>query len=121
MRPSATHSTGSGFVLTHIPMQNWFIYILLCDKKTYYVGLTSNLENRFKSHKAKHNLATKKFSSVELVYSEQFQTRKLAEKRERQLKGWTFAKKKALIDGNKDLLTKLSKTRSVSKSEGIKQ
>lgn len=73
------------------------------------------------SHKAKYNLATKKFSVVELVYSEQYLTRKLAEKRERQLKGWTFAKKKALIDGDKDLLIKLSKTRSVLNSEGIKQ
>lgn len=72
------------------------------------------------SHKAKYNLATKKFSLVELVYSEQFQTRKLAEKREKQLKGWTFAKKKALIDGNKDLLIKLSKTRSLSKCDEVK-
>ena len=57
---------------------------------------------------------------VQLVYSEQYQARKLAEKRERQLKGWTYAKKKALIDGNKDLLIKLSKTRSQSKSDGVK-
>lgn len=99
-------------LLTHIEVQNWFIYILLCDKKTYYVGLTSNLKNRLKSHKAKYNLATKKFSFVELVYSEQYQTRKLAEKRESQLKGWTVAKKRALIDGDKALLIKLSKTRS---------
>lgn len=32
-----------------------------------------------------------------------------AEKRELQIKGWSAAKKKALIDGNKELLKKLSK------------
>ncbi len=85
------------------------------------MGLTSNLDNRLNSPKAKYNLATKKFSLVELVYSEQFQTRKLAEKREHQLKGWTFTKKKALKDGDKALLIKLSKTRSRSKTDEIKQ
>lgn len=64
----------------------WHIYILLCDQKTYYVGLTSNLLQRLESHKLKKNPATKKFYDVSLVYSEDFETRKEAEKREIQLK-----------------------------------
>lgn len=88
----------------------WHIYILLCDQKTYYVGLTSNIPQRFKSHKNKENLATKKFSEVKLVYSEDFETRKEAEKREIQLKKWSSAKKKALVDGDIELLIKLSKS-----------
>lgn len=91
----------------------WSIYILLCDQKTYYVGLTSNLNQRIKYHKAKYNLAKKKFSDIELVYQEQYQTRREAETREKQLKGWSIAKKKALIEGNKELLVQLSKTQSV--------
>lgn len=91
----------------------WHIYILLCDQKTYYVGLTSNLSQRFDSHRLKKNLATKKFSEVKLVYSEDFGTRKEAEKREIQLKKWSSAKKKALINGDKELLIKLSKSRSL--------
>lgn len=91
----------------------WHIYILLCDQKTYYVGLTSDLSQRFESHKNKENLATKKFSDVKLAYSEDFETRKEAEKREIQLKKWSSAKKKALINGDKALLIKLSKSRSV--------
>lgn len=93
----------------------WHIYILLCDQKTYYVGLTSNLSQRIESHKLKKNLATKKFSKVKLVYSENFETRREAEKREIQLKKWSRAKKKALIDGNKELLIKLSKSRALLK------
>jgi putative endonuclease len=91
----------------------WNVYILLCNQKTYYIGLTSNIENRLKSHKAKFNIATKEFSDIQLVYTEQYKTRAEAEKREQQLKKWTFAKKKALVEGNKELLINLSKTRSV--------
>lgn len=94
----------------------WHIYILLCDQKTYYVGLTSNIPQRLKSHKLKNNLATKKFFDILLVYSENFTTRKQAELREKQLKKWSSAKKKALIDGNKPLLVRLSKTRSLLKN-----
>jgi predicted GIY-YIG superfamily endonuclease len=88
----------------------WFIYILLCDKKIFYVGLSSNLEQRILSHKLKYNIGTKKFSYIELVYSEKYPDRNSAEKREKQLKGWTHAKKKALVEGNIELLKQLSKS-----------
>ncbi|MFC1790296.1 GIY-YIG nuclease family protein [Patescibacteria group bacterium] len=87
-------------------------YILLCDQKTYYVGITSNLEQRLKSHNSGYNLATKRFSEIKLVYKEFYNNRKRAEKREAQVKRWSRAKKKALIDGNKNLLILLSKSRS---------
>lgn len=93
----------------------WLVYILLCDQKTFYIGITQNLQQRFKSHQAKQNIATKEFSDRKLVFTEQYKTRIEAEKRERQLKGWTIAKKKALIVGDKQLLIKLSKTRSLLK------
>ena len=100
----------------------WFVYILFCDQKSYYIGLTSNLEKRITSHKNKENIATKEFSDLQLVYHEKFPIRRKAEKRERQLKGWSFAKKKALIDGNIELLRQLSKsTGIVDVSTGNKQ
>jgi len=95
--------------------KDWFVYILLCDQKTYYVGLTHDLEQRFQSHKSKFNIATKEFSDLQLIYHEQFKNRYEAERREKQLKGWTASKKKALIEGDKALLIKLSKTRSLLK------
>jgi putative endonuclease len=91
----------------------WFVYILLCDQKTYYIGLTHNLQQRLKSHQSKANIATKEFSDLQLIYHEQYATRQEAERREKQLKGWTVAKKKALVEGNKELLIQLSKTRSL--------
>ncbi len=90
---------------------SWHIYILLCNQKTYYVGLTSDLQKRFASHKRRENIATKEFSNFKLIYKEEYPTRQLAEKREKQLKGWTIAKKKALIEGKLNLLKQLSKNR----------
>jgi putative endonuclease len=89
---------------------SWYTYILLCDKKIYYTGLTGNLRNRLRSHITKNNLATKRFSTIKLVYSEKYATRKEAENREQQIKRWKRAKKKALITGNLELLKKLSKS-----------
>ena len=103
-------STCSGFATHYLTRMNWYIYILLCDQKSYYVGLTHDLKQRLASHKSKANLATKEFSDLKMVYHEQFGTRKEAEAREKQLKGWTAAKKKALIVGNIPLLVKLSKS-----------
>lgn len=85
------------------------MYILLCDQKTYYVGITNDVNRRLKSHKLRENIATKEFSDVEVVCSERLPGKKLAAKRERQIKGWSRAKKIALIQGNLELLKKLSK------------
>lgn len=86
----------------------WYTYILLCDGTSYYVGLSGNLGQRLASHKAGHNIGTKEFADVELVYHETYKTRHEAELRETQLKKWSRAKKKALIEGNLALLRKLS-------------
>jgi len=45
-----------------------------------------------------------------LKYTEKYSSRRLAEKREKQLKGWSRAKKNALIEGNIELLKHLSKS-----------
>ena len=45
---------------------------------------------------------------MELVFSDQFSTRQEAFHRERQIKGWSRAKKEALIKGDWDGLVELS-------------
>ncbi|MEX0877788.1 MAG: GIY-YIG nuclease family protein [Candidatus Spechtbacterales bacterium] len=90
-------------------MNNWNVYILLCDQKTYYIGLTDDMDKRLEEHKKGYSPYTKRFSDFELVYKEDYSKRYQAEKREQQLKKWSIAKKKALIDGNIELLRKLSK------------
>lgn len=88
----------------------YYLYILRTSLNTLYIGQTNNLEKRFKEHKNKTSKSAKYvryFDSVELVYSENFQTRKEAMKRETQLKKWTKSNKEALVKGDLNLLKRL--------------
>lgn len=87
----------------------WFIYILFCNQKIYYVGSTNNVERRLIEHQTKQSNFTHKFSDIRLVYHEILDSKEKALLREKQIKGWSLAKKKALIDGNTELLKQLSK------------
>ena len=77
----------------------WYVYLLLCDQKTFYVGISPDLKSRLVEHKNKESFFTKKFSNIEIVYAEKYLDKYEASKREKQLKGWSVAKKKLLIDG----------------------
>ena len=84
---------------TLIMNKPWFVYLLLCDEKTFYVGITTDVKNRLYLHKTKQSFFTKKFSQIKIVYCEKYTTEKDAVNREKQLKGWSRAKKQMLIDG----------------------
>ena len=77
----------------------WFVYMLLCDQKTFYIGISDDLKNRLSQHKNKQNISTKKFSDLRLIYAERYLNKLDATKREKQLKGWSHTKKQMLIDG----------------------
>lgn len=90
----------------------YFLYILLCDNQFFYVGITNNLDRRLEQHQAKHSKFTKRYKVIKHVYTEQFEKRTQAEKREKQIKGWSKAKKQALIENNIEKLIILSKSKS---------
>lgn len=73
--------------------------MLICDQKTFYIGITDNLKLRLEQHRNKNSFFTKKFSDIKFVYCEQYPTKTSAAEREKQLKGWSRAKKQLLIDG----------------------
>ena len=76
----------------------WFVYILRCAYGSLYVGETHDLASRVADHnRGRGSAYTAKHRPVELVYAEQYSRRELCLKREQQLKGWTRAKKEALI------------------------
>jgi putative endonuclease len=77
----------------------WYVYLLLCDQKTFYVGISDNVVNRVNKHKNKQSLHTSKFSDLQLVYCEKYNDKHIAAQREKQLKGWSHAKKQMLING----------------------
>ena len=112
--PVSHPSTSSGSYGSRNDM--WYVYILLCDQKTYYVGLSHDPTQRFISHINKNNLSTKEFSDLKLIYKEKFNNRSDAVKRETQLKKWSHAKKNALVVGNITELKRLSKTQNLSRS-----
>lgn len=86
----------------------FYLYILKNTDDKIYIGHTNNLERRIQYHKNGNGAKfVKAFGEFNLVYDEEFERRSDAMKREKQLKGWTRAKKEALISGNTNLLKKL--------------
>jgi putative endonuclease len=73
--------------------------MLLCDQKTFYTGITPDDVNRLRKHKNKDSFFTKKFSDLKLLYCERYPTEHEAALRERQIKGWSRAKKQMLVNG----------------------
>ena len=64
-----------------------------------YIGVTNNIKRRIFEHK--NHLKdgfTKKYNLSKLVYLEETKDIQFALKREKQLKGWTRAKKEKLIN-----------------------
>jgi putative endonuclease len=87
-----------------------YMYILQCADGSYYTGSTKDLKKRLNEH---DNLLganyTKKKHPVRLVYYEEYTRIDEAFYREKQVQGWNHAKKKALIEGNKEKLPLLAK------------
>ena len=90
-------------------MKEGWMYILLCSDGSYYRGSTIDLDRRIKQHQnglgANH---TKKHGPIELVYFEKFNRISTAFYREKQIQGWSKKKKISLINGEIDLLPRMS-------------
>jgi putative endonuclease len=88
-----------------------WLYILRCADGSYYIGTTrTTLEQRIAEHNSGHfagYTATRR--PVTLVYSEWFDQITDAIAAERQIKGWSRAKKEALIRGDFEGLRRLAK------------
>ena len=88
-----------------------YMYILKCSDGSFYTGSTRELEKRVQEHNMGLGANyTRKHRPVELVYYEEFQRVDDAFAREKQVQGWSRAKKIALIQGQFDKLTDLSKS-----------
>ena len=75
----------------------WTVYLLLCDQKIIYTGITNDLEHRLKQHRNNNSTYTKKFSDLKLIHSENYKTKTEAAEREKEIKGWNRNKKLGLI------------------------
>ena len=80
---------------------SFYVYMLRCADRAFYVGHTDNLEVRLQGHQdGSFSGFTSSRRPVVLVFSEEFGTRIEALQAERQIKGWSRAKKLALISGD---------------------
>ena len=95
---------------------NAFVYILRCSDGSYYVGTTrTSLEARVAEHNAgTHRGYTWNRRPVELVFHEPFDRITDAIAAERKLKGWSRAKKEALIRGDFPALKQAAKRKTRS-------
>ncbi|SFS42478.1 putative endonuclease [Zhouia amylolytica] len=86
------------------------VYIVECADGSFYTGITSDIERRISEHNTGiDNLAyTFKRRPVVLKWYERFTAPRETIKVEKQLKGWSKRKKKALIKENLDKLVQFS-------------
>ena len=85
--------------------------MLRCADGSYYTGHTDNLDVRIAAHEAgliPGYTSTRR--PVKCVWAEAFHSREEAIERERQVKGWSRAKKEALIAQEWDALPALSRS-----------
>ena len=68
---------------------SFFCYILLSEKlNKFYIGHTSNVEERINSHLSNHSGFTSRVKDWVLVYSEKFSNKAEDQSREMQIKKW---------------------------------
>lgn len=93
------------------------MYILDCADGTLCIGVTNSPERRLQQHQEGKNPTAYTYSRrpVKMVYIEYYQIPRYAIAREKQIKGWTHAKKRALINGDMQKLKELAKRRKKAK------
>ena len=80
-------------------MRQPVVYILAsATGRALYIGVTTDMSRRLEEHRLGRVIHTAKYKIDRLIYMELFETAPDAIAREKQLKGWTRAKKIALIN-----------------------
>ena len=78
----------------------WFVYILECNDKTLYIGITDDLVRRLRAHKeGKGGRYTRSRGAKRILYQEKYSTRGKALRREAEIKSLPRKKKLDLIGG----------------------
>jgi putative endonuclease len=95
-------------------MNFYYVYILSCNDNSFYIGITNNLEKRYIEHQRglDKNSYTYSRRPLLLEFSQEFNDVLQAIYFEKKIKGWTRAKKQALINGEWDMLKILSECRN---------
>ena len=104
-------------------MKVMYVYILECSGKSYYTGVTNNVEKRVDEHNLGIHKESYTYSRrpVNLIFFEKFKSELQAIEFEKQIKGWSRKKKEAIINGRWDLLPELSRGKSINLPNALRQ
>jgi predicted GIY-YIG superfamily endonuclease len=98
-------------------MPSW-AYLLRCADGSFYAGCTTDLDQRIGQHQCgAFDGYTASRRPVELVWVDEFQHLDDAIAAERRIKGWSRAKKEALIRGDWATIQRLGSRAKDSKGE----
>jgi putative endonuclease len=79
--------------------RRYFVYIMANASKKLYPGMTNSIRRRVREHKLKQTPGfAAQYNITRLVYFESFEDVRNAIEREKQIKGWTRAKRLALVE-----------------------
>jgi putative endonuclease len=84
---------------------SWQVYIVLCSDDTFYTGITTDLQRRFRQHAS--GRGAKYFRGrqpVKVVYQEKGHTRSSAGKRELEIKTLARIDKRNLISSERNII-----------------
>jgi len=78
---------------------HWYVYIVRCNDSTLYTGIAKDFKRRIVEHNSENSGAkyTRPRRPVELIYSEKFESRSDALKREHQIKRMPLSRKNELF------------------------
>ena len=97
-------------------MHRAWVYIVECSGKSYYTGSTTDIDRRLIDHNtARYHGYTSSRLPVKLLWSAEFSDIRDAFAFERQIKGWSRAKKEALMQDDFDLLKVFSRSTAMKK------
>jgi len=84
---------------------SYYVYILECDNKALYTGITTDLKRRFAKHRSGEGGRYTSYNRPVMIrYFEEHPDRSSASRREAQIKSWSRTKKLALIKGDKGII-----------------
>ena len=80
----------------------YFVYVLQSRKDNgYYIGYTADLEQRLKEHNSRKTRSLRHRLPLDLIYLEEFESKRDAKARECQIKSWKGGESfKRLIEGS---------------------
>lgn len=95
-------------------MKPFYVYMLECADGSYYIGHTDDIDQRVLQHEAGEIGYTATRKPVRLMWQGEFETREGALAFEQQVKGWSRAKKEALVAGDWERIKELARSKSTT-------